>query len=76
MDCTGHITGCHKKDTNFFADSFFDPMSELDQDKKLVDLHMFDGASVCRKAQNILKVVYPMLSCIVGAYHTYHNVFK
>ena len=37
---------------------------------------MFDGASVCRKAQNILKVFYPMLFCIVGAEHTCHNVFK
>ena len=76
MDCTGHITGGHKKDANFFAESSFDRMNGLDTEKKLVDLHMFDGASVCRKAQNILKVVYPMLSYIVGAEHTYHNVFK
>ena len=37
---------------------------------------MFDGASVCRKAQNILKVVYPILSYIVGEEHTCQNVFK
>ena len=37
---------------------------------------MFDGASVCRKAKKILNVVYPMLSYIVGAYHTCHNGFK
>ena len=54
----------------FFVDSFFDP------EKELVDLHMFDGVSVCRKAKKILKVVYPMLSYIVGEEHTFHNVFK
>ena len=61
MDCKGYITGSHKKDTKFVADIFFDPMNDLDPEKKLVDLHMFYGASVCRKAQKIFKVVYPML---------------
>ena len=51
VDCTGHIKGCHKKDTKFVAESFFDPMNDLDIEKKLVDLHMFYGASVCRKSQ-------------------------
>ena len=67
VDCTGHITGGHKKYDNFVAESFFDLMNNLDPEKKLVDLHMFNGASVCRKSQKIFKVVYPMLSCIVGA---------
>ena len=51
MDCTGHITGDHKKDAKCVAESFFDPMNDLDPENKLVDLHMFDGTSVCRKAQ-------------------------
>ena len=51
MDYTGHIKGGHKKDAICFADSFFDPMNDLDPEKKLVDLQMFDGATVCRKAQ-------------------------
>ena len=51
-------------------------MNYLDLEKKLVGLHIFDGASVCRKAQKILKVVYPILSCIFGAEHTYHNFLK
>ena len=46
LDCTGHITGDHKKDAKFVADCFFDPMNEPDTEKKLVGLHMFDGASV------------------------------
>ena len=37
---------------------------------------MFDGASVCRKAKKVLKVVYLMLSFIFGSEHTCHNVFK
>ena len=37
---------------------------------------MFDGNSVYRNTQKILKVVYPMLSYIVGEEHTCHNVFK
>ena len=48
MDCTCHTTGDHNKDANFFADSFFDTMNDLDLENKLVDLHEFDGASVCR----------------------------
>ena len=51
VNCKGHITGGHKKDAIFFAESLFDPMNDLDPEKKLVDLHMFDGASVCRKAK-------------------------
>ena len=76
LECTGHITGGQKKYANFFEESFFDPMNNYDPEKKLVDLHMFDGSSVYRKSQNILKVVYPMLSCIFGSYHTRHNLFK
>ena len=76
VDCTGHITGGHKKDAKFVVESFFYPMNDLDPVKKFVDLHMFDGANVCRKAQKILKVIYSMLSCIVGVEHTCHNVFK
>ena len=51
VDCTGHITGGYKKDDKFVADSLFDPINDLDIEKKLVDLHMFDEACVCRKAQ-------------------------
>ena len=30
VDCTGHITGGHKKGDKFVAESFFDPMNDLD----------------------------------------------
>ena len=63
MDFTGHITGGHKKNANVFAEIFFDPMNELDPDKKLVDLHMFDGASLCKKAQKYLRL--SVLCCYV-----------
>ena len=53
VDCTGHITGGHNKDDNCFAESFFYPVNYLDPEKKKVDLHMFDGASVCRRAKQI-----------------------
>ena len=76
VDFTVHITGGHKKDDKFVMESFFDPMNDLDPEKKLVDLHMFDGYSVFIKYQKILKVVYPLLLCVVGAEHTCHNVFK
>ena len=66
VEYTGHITGGHKKDAKFVAEIFFDPMNDFDAEKKLVDLHMFDGVSVCRKDQKILLVVYPMLPCIVA----------
>ena len=51
MDCTGHITGGHKRYAKFVAYIYFDPMNDLDPEKKLVDLHMFDGFSVCRKTK-------------------------
>ena len=56
LDCTGHITGGHKKDAKFVAGSFSDPMNDSDTEKKLVDLHVFDGGSVCRKAQKYLRL--------------------
>ena len=62
--------GVTRRILNVFAESFVDPMNDLDTEKKLVDLHLFDVSSVCRKAQNILKVFYPILSCIVVAEHT------
>ena len=46
MDCFGHITGGHNKDVKFVMEIFFDPINDLDPEKKLVDLHIFDGASV------------------------------
>ena len=76
MDCTGNITGGNKKDDEFVPDIFFDPMNDLDQEKKILDLHMFNIASVCRRVQKILKVIYPMLSCIVAADNTCDNVIK
>ena len=51
VDYTGHITGVQNKDAKFFAESFFDPMYDLDKEKKHVDLHIFDGASVCISSQ-------------------------
>ena len=76
VDCTGHITVGHNKDDKFVAESLFDPTNDPDPEKKLVDLHIFDGSSVCRNDKKILKVVYPMLSCTVGSEHTCHNVSK
>ena len=59
-----------------FAEGSFDPTNDIDPEKKIVDLHMFDGSSVCRKAQKTMMVVYPMLACVVGKEHTCRNVFK
>ena len=53
LDSIAHITGGHKKFAKFVANSFFDTMDELDTEKVLVDLHMLDGSSVCRKEKNI-----------------------
>ena len=49
--CIDHITGGHQKYANFFVESFFDITNDLDPDKKHVDLHMFDGARVCRMSK-------------------------
>ena len=49
VDCTGHIIGGHNIYAKFVVDSFFDTMNDLEPENKLVDLHMFDGDSACRK---------------------------
>ena len=54
VECTDHITGGHKKDSKFVAEISFDSMNDIDPEKKLVDQYIFDGASMCRKAQKIL----------------------
>ena len=51
-------------------------MNRLDPEKKLIDFNILNGASVCRKGQEILSVMYPMLTCAVGAELTCHNIFK
>ena len=65
MDCRCHTTGDHNKVANVFADSFFDPMNDLDPEKKLVDLHLFDGASVCRKEKHSIEgcLSYSVMYC-------------
>ena len=69
MEFTGHITGGHNKYTKFVADSLFDPMYNFDPEKKLVDLHMFDRASVCRKAKNIEGCLsHSVMYCWIIAY--------
>ena len=56
VDCTGHIRGGNKKDANFFEESLFDQMNELDPKNKLVNLHMFDEASVFIKSIKYLRL--------------------
>ena len=65
VDCTGHITDGHKKDTQFVAVTLFDPMNDLDPEKKLVDLHIIDGASVCRRdrKKNLVFISYAVIYC-------------
>ena len=53
MDCIGHIICCQDKDAKFVAEILFDPVNDLDTEKKVVDLHIFYGYSVCRKAKKI-----------------------
>ena len=43
---TDNITGVLKKDAKTFVEGFFDPLDDLDTEKKLLDLNMFDGASL------------------------------
>ena len=69
VEFTGHITGGHKRDSKFVAESFFDPMNDIDPEKKRVDLHMLDVVSVCRKAKNIEGCLsYAVMYCYSRAY--------
>ena len=51
MDRTGHITDGHKNDSKFVAEILFNTINDIDPEKKCVDLYIFDGSSVCRKAK-------------------------
>ena len=66
LECTGHITGGHKKDAKFVAEIFFDPMNDLDPEKTCEPTYIRWSQCV-QKVWKILKVVYPMLLYIVGA---------
>ena len=76
LDCRDHMLGGNKKDASFLAKEFIGPMLDLDPKKEYFDLQIFDGASVCKKAQRIMSVQWPRLTCITGAEHTLHNIFK
>ena len=51
----------------FFWETLLDPMNDLDREKQFVDLHSFWWIQFVQKGGGGLKVVYPMLSLIVGA---------
>ena len=53
VECTGHITSIHNKDAKCVAESFFDTTNGIDPEKKLVNLHTFNGSIVCINARKI-----------------------
>ena len=75
-DCQEWVAKGNKKDGTFIANEFTEVMTDLDPGKHLFDLCIMDGASVCKLSQELLKIEFPRLSCITGADHTGHNIFK
>ena len=75
-DCSDWVSKGLKKDGTFVANEMKEVILELDSEKKLVDVCIMDGASVCKLAQSILKTEFPRMTCFTGADHTGHNIFK
>ena len=75
-DCTDHLQGGGKKDAPYIANLFENNMSEFDNQKTLVDLLYFDGASNVQKAGDILTAKYPRAYCLHGGEHVVSLFFS
>ena len=76
VDCTDHLQGGWKKDAKFVAESFIQPILDLDPHGDYVDFLMLDGADVCKKAQEVLAAKFPMMTFGICGTHVASNVFK
>ena len=47
-----------------------------DGDKKYIYIHIFDGDIVRNKAQKVIKIQWPSLTCFMDVYHTNHNILN
>ena len=53
VDFTGHITGGYKKYAKFVVESFFDPMNDLDPEKKFLIYICFMKPVCVERLKNI-----------------------
>lgn len=75
-DCSSWVEKGEKKDGTFVANEMKESILELDAKKEYADLCIMDGASVCKLSQTILEKDFPRMTCITGADHTGHNIFR
>ena len=66
----------HKTNLKFIADEFIGIIMELETDKKYIYLQIFDGDIVCNKAQKVMKVHWPSLTCFIDVDHINHNILN
>ena len=76
VDCQGHLADGNKRYGNFICNQFLNHMKEIDPEKKLSDIVMFDGASNVQLSGRILKVNYPKLTVMRGVEHTVSLFFN
>ena len=75
-DCTEHLQQGGKKDAPYIASLFETHLLVLDEQKTLVDLFYFDGASNVQKAGRLLSVKYPRAVCLHGSEHVVSLFFS
>ena len=69
VDCSAYLASGGKKDAKYISSLFLPHMSELDPQKRLIDLLFFDGASNVQLAGALCKVHFPRITVLHGAEH-------
>ena len=73
VDCTDHCPKGKKKDAHFIAQTALKCMKQVDREKELFDLVIFDGASNMQKGAELIAQHFPRVSTAVGTEHVVSN---
>ncbi len=75
VDCSQHMSDGGKKDAWYIAKKFLPVMKEIDPNKELIDLVVFDGAANIQKAAQLLEEHYPRVTVQTCIEHTVALIF-
>ena len=73
VDCSSHCSKGKKKDAHFIAQTALKCMKQVDREKELFDLVIFDGASNMQKGAELIAQHFPRVSTAVGTEHVVSN---
>ena len=75
VDGSQHMSDGGKKDAWYIAKKFLPVMKEIDPNKELIDLVVFDGAANIQKAAQLLEEHYPRVTVQTCIEHTVALIF-